>query len=101
MNVPMWSPVTAPERVVQEQLDAYRARDLGRWLATYADDAEQFLLHGQLLAAGHAALRARMEERFQDSALHAELIHRMVLGSVVVDHEWVHARCRKASPGSG
>ena len=89
MNVPITPPVTAPERVVQEQLDAYNARDLDRWFATYADDAQQFLLHGPLLAAGHPALRARMAERFQDPALRAELIHRMVLGSVVVDHEWV------------
>lgn len=36
--------------VVQRQLDAYNAHQLEAWLATYHADAEQFLLHGGLLA---------------------------------------------------
>lgn len=90
MKLPKPSPVSvASAEVVQRQLDAYNARDLEGWLATYSEDAEQYLLHGGLLAKGHAAIRKRMEERFTDPSLHARLLHRTSMENVVVDHELV------------
>ena len=80
-------PAASPAEVVQRQLDAYNARDMAAWLATYAADAEQFVLHGPLLAAGHDAMRSRMVERFAEPDLHAQLLTRTVMGHVVVDHE--------------
>ena len=77
------------EQVVQQQLDAYNARDLDAWLATYKTDAEQYLLHGGLLASGHESIRKRMAERFKDPALHAELTSRTVMDNIVIDHEFV------------
>jgi hypothetical protein len=71
------------------QLDAYNARDLDAWVATYSDDAEQFLLHGDSLAKGRAAIRRRMEDRFNDPQLHAKLVHRITMENTVVDHELV------------
>lgn len=79
----------ASERVVQAQLDAYNARDLDAWLDTYSPDASQFMLHGGLLAQGRAAIRQRMEARFQDPHLHAQLLHRICMETTVVDHELV------------
>jgi len=38
------------EQIVQQQLDAYNRRDIDAWLATYAADAEQYLLHGASFA---------------------------------------------------
>jgi hypothetical protein len=78
-----------PETVVQQQLEAYNARDLEGWLATYKVDAEQYLLHAGLLASGHDAIRKRMADRFDDTALHAELVSRTVIDNIVVDHELV------------
>jgi hypothetical protein len=79
--------MSSPEAIVQRQLEAYNARDLSAWLATYAPDAQQFELHGSSLAAGHAQMRERMAVRFAEPDLHAELLSRVVMGSVVVDHE--------------
>jgi hypothetical protein len=79
----------SPETVVQRQLDAYNAHDLDAWVGTYAPDARQFQHPAQLLAEGHAQIRARMVERFTEPDLHARLIHRMAMGTVVVDHEEV------------
>jgi hypothetical protein len=79
--------MSRPESIVQRQLEAYNARDLPAWLATYAPDAQQFELHGACLAAGHAQMRERMAARFAEPDLHAELLSRVVMGSVVVDHE--------------
>jgi hypothetical protein len=78
-----------PESVVQRQLEAYNAKDLEAWLSTYAADAEQYELHGPRLARGHGEMRSRMKQRFCEPDLHAELIKRVVMGNVVVDHERV------------
>ena len=77
------------EQVVQRQLDAYNARDIDAWLATYEPHAEQYELHGACLARGHAEMRARMLARFAEPDLHAVLISRTIMGAVVVDHERV------------
>ena len=78
---------TSPEVVVQRQLEAYNAKDLDAWLSTYAIDAKQFELGGVLLAQGHDAIRARTSPRFAEPNLRAILLKRVVMGSVVVDHE--------------
>jgi hypothetical protein len=78
---------TSPEVVVQRQLDAYNAKNLEAWLSTYAPDAKQFELGGQLLAQGHEQMRARTAVRFAEPHLHAKLLRREVFGQVVVDHE--------------
>jgi hypothetical protein len=79
--------MTPPEETVQRQLDAYNARDLEAWLATYASDAQQFELHGSVLATGHAEMRSRMATRFSEPDLKAVLLKRTVMGNIVVDHE--------------
>lgn len=79
----------SPEALVQEQLLAYNAKDLERLLLTYAPDAEQYVLHGELLARGRDAMRERFALRFQEPDLHARLLSRTVLGPVVVDLECI------------
>ena len=80
---------TAPELVVQRQLDAYNARDIDALLATYAPGARQFEHPGKLLATGAAEMRERMAQRFQEPNLHARLLQRVVMGNIVIDHEEV------------
>lgn len=77
----------SPEQVVSEQLEAYNTKDLERLLQMYAEDAEQFALHGVLLARGREAMRERFAMRFQEPDLHAHLLSRIVSGNIVVDHE--------------
>src|SRR6185503_7191622 len=77
------------ERVVQRQLEAYNAKDVEGILATYAADAQQFELGGNLLASGQDQLRQRFAARFAEPDLHAELLGRMVMGNMVIDHERV------------
>jgi hypothetical protein len=90
---------SSPEAVVQRQLDAYNAKDLDAWLATYAEEAKQYELPAKLLASGHAEMRARTGPRFTEPNLHARLIQRSVMGQVVVDHEEV-ARTFPDGPGT-
>ncbi len=80
---------TAPELIVQRQLDAYNARDIAALLATYAPDARQYEHPGKLLASGAAEMRERMALRFEEPNLHARLLQRVVMGNIVIDHEEV------------
>ncbi|MEI6801675.1 MAG: nuclear transport factor 2 family protein [Burkholderiales bacterium] len=93
------SSITSSETVVQTQLDAYNAKDLDAWLDTYASDAKQFELGGKLLAQGHAEIRARTAQRFAEPNLHAQLLKRVTMGNVVIDHETV-TRTFPEGPGT-
>jgi hypothetical protein len=77
------------EAIIQRQLEAYNARDLDAWLATYAPHARQYLFPATLLAEGIDEIRARSTARFQEPNLHARLLRRTVIGDVVIDHERV------------
>lgn len=89
---------SSPEIVVQRQLDAYNAKDLAGWLATYAPDARQYEHPGKLLAEGHEQIRGRTAPRFTEPNLHARLLKRTVMGPVVIDHEDV-SRTFPEGPG--
>ena len=88
-----------PATVVQRQLDAFNARDVEALVAIYADDAELFEHPDKLLAKGTAALRERYTARFQEPNLHAALLHRIVAGDKVIDHERV-TRTFPEGPGT-
>jgi hypothetical protein len=83
------APVLPHLAVVQAQLDAYNAKDIDALLATYAPDAEQYVLHGERLAQGHAQMRERFLARFAEPDLHARLLSRTVVGAMVVDYELI------------
>jgi hypothetical protein len=82
-------PIKTPLSVVQAQLDAYNAKDVDALLNTYAPDAEQYTLHGELLAKGREQMRTRFLVRFEEPNLHAKLVSRIVVGSVVIDAELI------------
>lgn len=77
----------SPIAVVEAQLAAFNAKDLDALMATYAPDAQQYVLHGDLLAQGHDVLRARYAIRFAEPDLHARLVSRSCIGNMVVDAE--------------
>jgi hypothetical protein len=81
--------MTHPAAVVQAQLDAYNAKDLDALMRTYAPDAQQFALHGALLAQGVEQIRPRYAARFLEPDLRAQLLTRSVVGNIVTDVELV------------
>jgi hypothetical protein len=76
--------------VVQRQLEAYNARDLEGFVATYADGIKIYRLPATEPAiSGKARLAEVYRERFSSPSLHAEILTRIVLGNKVIDHERV------------
>jgi hypothetical protein len=80
---------TAPDVVVQRQLEAYNARDIEALLALYTVDAQLFEHPSTLLASGAVELRERFTARFKEPDLRATLLLRIVMGTIVIDHEKV------------
>ena len=80
-----------PVEIVQRQLEAYNARNLERFVATYADDVKVYrmpLLEPTIV--GKAKLSEfYATQRFNLPALRAEIVNRIVLGNKVIDHERV------------
>lgn len=79
--------MSSAEAVAQRQLDAYNARDLEAWLAIDAVDARQYVLHEADRERVRRDARAQAVSWFAEPDLHAELLSRQVMASVVVDHE--------------
>lgn len=93
------SPEPRPEAVVQAQVDAYNARDIDAFLATYTEDAQLFEHPAKLLASGVTQMRDRYASRFKESNLHDVILKRIVMGNIVVDHERV-TRTFPEGPGT-
>ena len=69
--------------------DSHDERDIEAFMPWWADDCQYFAFPSTLLAANAAEIRARHVERFKEPDLHGELLSRIVVGNVVVDHETV------------
>ena len=74
---------------VKMQLEAYNARDIEAFMKCWADDCQYYAFPDTLLAQGAAELRERHVARFQEPVLFGTLLSRIVVGTLVVDHETV------------
>jgi len=77
------------EEVVRKQIDAYNARDMDAFLATFADEVEIFGFPNTLSVKGKEEMRKRYTVRFSDTILHCIIVKRIVMGNTVIDHERV------------
>ena len=81
---------TTPADVVQRQLEAYNARDLDAFAATYSEAIEIWRMPGlEPAIVGQAKLRETYRARFESPGLHAEILARIAIGNKVIDHERV------------
>jgi imidazolonepropionase-like amidohydrolase len=79
-----------PADIVQRQLNAYNARDIDAFLATYHPQVRIYGFPDKLELQGHAAMRREYERLFTGSpALHAQVPRRIVAGNHVIDEEVV------------
>jgi len=79
-----------PVEVVEEQLEAYNARDLERFAATYSEDISIWRMPStEPSIVGQAQLREVYRKRFASPNLHATIVNRIATGDKVIDHERV------------
>lgn len=76
--------------LAQQQLDAYNNRNVIQFLEPYADDIKVYNYPEELLFEGKDKMREVYGKLFANSPeLHCELVHRTVMGNVVIDQEKV------------
>jgi hypothetical protein len=77
-----------PVQLLQEQADAFNARDLDRVIGCYSPDAVVQDGEGNVLAHGHEAISALFGQLIDQSPdLHVEILSRIHVGSWVVEEE--------------
>lgn len=82
--------ISTPESLVQQQLNAYNARDVEAFLEPYADDVELYDFPDKLDSKGKDNMRKSYSQMFEALPdLHCEITGRIVQGNVVIDHERV------------
>jgi hypothetical protein len=74
---------------VNVQLDAYNARDIAAFAATYAEDACVYRMpHSKLAFRGRQQIVEHYGGKtFKNADLHAQILGRLVIGNKVIDHE--------------
>ena len=77
-----------PLTLVQQQLNAYNARDVDAFIAAYADDAELYQFPDKLIGKGKDAMRKAYSAIFSSSPnLHCEIKERIIQGNTIIDKE--------------
>jgi hypothetical protein len=80
--------VSAEERVVQAQLEAYNRHDIDAFVATYAADVRGYRYPDQQTFAGLDSLRTGYAQFFAGAPnVRATVLARIVQGRFVIDHE--------------
>ena len=90
----LYSPDTliqkTPAAIVQEQLNAYNARNIDAFAATYSDSVELYEFPNKLIAKGKKALYDDYKGMFNSvKNLHCEVTERIIQGNRIIDHESV------------
>lgn len=85
---------------VQEQVDAFNARDVERFIACYRPDAVIEDGAGNRMMQGHEEMRAMYGPLFSQSPnLHVEIPSRIRVGSFVIDEEQTTGINMEGFPG--
>jgi imidazolonepropionase-like amidohydrolase len=82
--------IESPEMLVQRQVNAYNARNLDAFLATYVDDVQLYNFPDSLVGKGKEQMIKVYGEMFKKLAyLHCEIVNRIKLNNTIIDHERV------------
>ncbi|MFC7442785.1 nuclear transport factor 2 family protein [Laceyella putida] len=81
---------------VQQQLEAYNAKELERFLAAFAPSVQVYDHLNTLVLSGMDAFARHYAVLFAKyPAMKAELVSRMRVGNKVIDHERIVGRARR------
>lgn len=82
------------DQIVQQQLEAYNARNVDEFMAVFHQDIEIWTLGSESPSAvGWEKVKAIYQELFEQSPeLHSKLLNRSVIGNRVIDYERISGR---------
>ena len=88
------------EQVVQQNLEAYNARDLDKFMSSFSEDIEMYnFTDGKMTAKGLLEVRKIYQELFDLSPqLHSTILKRIVFDNKIIDHEWIDGRRGSKTP---
>jgi imidazolonepropionase-like amidohydrolase len=76
------------EDVVQQQVNAFNARDTNAFLATYSPEIKIYDHPDNMLYSGHEEMRQHYQSIFESNPnLHVQIVKRIVAGNYVIDQE--------------
>ncbi|MGB5821742.1 MAG: nuclear transport factor 2 family protein [Saonia sp.] len=80
----------SPAIIVQKQLDAYNARDIDAFMATYSENIKLFNFPNKLFSEGQEKMRESYAGFFESTPdLNCEIKNRIVIGNKVIDEEYL------------
>lgn len=89
-----------PREVVQNQLDAYNAKDLDAFLEVFSEEAMAYN-YGETepFIKGKSNFKITYGNLFESSPqLHSKVISRQVIGNTVLDYEYITGRQGNSQP---
>jgi hypothetical protein len=86
--------IKTPADVVQENLNYYNQRNIEGFMSSFPDTIALYLFgESDPVAFGKEAIRKLHKDLFDVSPkLHSTILHRIVLGNKVIDHESIKGR---------
>ena len=84
----------SPREVVQNQLEAYNAQNIGAFMKVFSDDVELWSLGDTIPSvSGLDNVKEVYADLFEHSPqLHSEVISRTIIGNKVIDYEKITGR---------
>lgn len=80
----------SPRHIVDQQLEAYNARDIEAFVNTYSENVELYIFPNQRIGKGKEDLRNTYASFFKATPdLHCEIKNRMVIDNKVIDKEFL------------
>ena len=80
----------SPESIVQNQLNAYKEKNIDAFMSTFSDKVQVFNYPNELSYEGKDVMRKRYSEFFKNTPdLHCDIKNRIVIGNKVIDKESV------------
>ena len=87
--------MATPEETVKANVEAYNARDIAAFAATYAADAKFCKIDGTVLLAGREAIAAFHQKFFEGNpSAHCVIVQHVAMGAFVVDQQQISAEGR-------
>ena len=94
INMTQSQVIKTPADVVQENLDYYNQRNIEGFMSSFSDTISLYLFgKSDPVVFGKEAIRKLYKDLFDVSPkLHSTILHRIVLGNKVIDHESIKGR---------